>query len=77
MDALSEREITWGSDPQGREWKAIQRAGMRQPNRWGEPRLEGGGVQSGGGEGTGHRQCMLGRLNEINIDNKCDREKAQ
>ena len=45
--------MTWGSDPQGGERKAILRAGMGQPNRWGEPKLGGGvGVRSRGGEGT-------------------------
>ena len=58
MDALSEREITWGSDPQGGEQKTILRAGMRQPNRWSEPRL--GGVV-----------CEVGEAKALVIDNVC------
>ena len=59
MDALSECEITWGSDPQVGEQKAILRAGMRQPNRWGEPRLGRGLV------------CEVGEAKALIIDNVC------
>ena len=57
MDTLSECEVTWGSDPQGGERKAILRASMRQPSRWGEPRL--GGV------------CKVREARALIIDNVC------
>ena len=69
MDALSECEVAWGFSHQGGGRKAILRAGMRLPNRWGCPGL--GGVVCGimrEGEGNDHRQSMLGCLNEIMID---------
>ena len=60
MDALSECEVTWGSDPQGGERKAILRAGMGQPNRWGEPKLGGPG---------GGLVCEAGEAKALIVDN--------